>query len=125
MASWLDSCGVDEEGEEAERLVVFDPSGVASIDGGERRLMVLGHGHVGRLLGLLQGKKRRGEREGGLGSTFIHGETRHGDRGGCGGDEHVGGARSLQPWHATGGGRRQFCRKPPGTFSPFLFSLFN
>ena len=52
-ASWLDSCGVDEEGEEAERLAVFDPSGVASIDGGERRPMVLGHGHVGRLLGLL------------------------------------------------------------------------
>ena len=89
---------MDEEGDEAERLAVFDSSGVASIDGGERRPTVLGHGHgAARIRVRARGKRTRERERVGLGVLFIlQGAQRHGDSGGVVATARARAARSLQ-----------------------------
>ena len=52
-----------KRGDEAEKLAVFDSSGVVSIDGFERRPAVLGHGHGAVRIRVRAWGKSEGERE--------------------------------------------------------------
>ena len=127
-ASWLDYLGVDEDGDEAEKLAVFDSSGVVSIDGVERRPAVLGHGHGAVRIRVRAWGKSEGEREQRVvGCSFIllgGGQGARGARGGNGGRGHGASDLTVAP-----GRRREEERLTGGSplsgFSPFpVFQKF-